>query len=152
MFDLGDITKLIGGDLSQGWDGIENAGKKAGLAPEADLQDQREEYLARARKVAAAFSTEDGKAALSILFSMTIGRPPSEEESGAVSEFQYVRAKALRDGQSNLVFTLFEMIRFARDAGAVPIVASPAQATEVKTAARKSKMARKSAGGKKRRG
>lgn len=124
MLDLSDIEGLFNGQM-KGWAGIDDAGKSAAIAREKERTEQREEYLADARTLAKVFGTAEGRAALGLLFKMTIGRPPSEEEVSCASEFQYVRAKALRDGQNHLVFVIFQMLRDAKDVGALPIASNP---------------------------
>lgn len=114
MLDLSDIEGLFNSQM-KGWTGIDEAGKSAALARNKEQAEQREEYLSTARTMARAFETEAGRAALGVLFKMTIGRPPSEEELGCATEFQYVRAKALRDGQNNILFQIIQMIRVASE-------------------------------------
>lgn len=68
-----------------------------------------------------AFSTDDGRAALMILVKMTIARPEAADEIAAERDpGHYAIVKAQRAGQNQLVFKIFDLLRFAQTGGEGP--------------------------------
>lgn len=111
-----EANEIVGRFLQDGWAGIDNAGERANDARMQATSAQREEYMRRARVIEKALGDDDGKAALAVLVEMTMIRPPSEEEVAARTAEHFAILKAMRDGQANIVFMIFEMLRVARGA------------------------------------
>jgi hypothetical protein len=117
-----DIANMMtDGFLDGGWGTIEKPGSRAREATQRMVDTRREDYLAKCAILDKAFGTEDGRAALAVLVAMTLARPASEQENlAARSAEEYAICKAIRDGQNNIVFTIFEMLRVARGADPLP--------------------------------
>ncbi|HRN83279.1 MAG TPA: hypothetical protein PK857_00545 [Hyphomicrobium sp.] len=111
-----DAENFVSQLFAGGWDAIENPGAKARDANKRATDEQREAYRAKCAVIAKALGDEDGRAALALLVEMTLMRPPSDEETAARTMEAYAIAKAVREGQSNIVFTIFEMLRVASGA------------------------------------
>jgi hypothetical protein len=105
------LQGLLKGVMSDGWAGIENAGKRAAELGAEDQARRTEHALREARIARAALTTPEGQALLLLLLEKTILRGPSEEELMPRSLDLYAVAKAKREGGNGVVFMLLNMLR-----------------------------------------
>lgn len=96
---------------SQGWAAFEGLGERAA----ADKKRQDEQERTEAAIVHAALSTPEGEKFVLWLMQKTLLRSPGDAELGARTAEAYAIAKARREGQNQIVFTILTALEKARD-------------------------------------
>lgn len=105
-----DIRKHVAQIAAGEWAGIDDAEETLKAFNEAQEREETEQRAIEARIVKRALATPDGHVFLGWLARKTVLRPPNGIELSAATADAYAIAKAKREGQNSIYFTIMEAL------------------------------------------
>ena len=105
-----NVEAFLKGVLDNGWDGIDQAGKKAAEFGQRDAAIQQERVEREALIVKDAAATPEGRALLELVLKHTLLRSPTLQDYEVQTADRFVITRARREGAQGVAFYLLNLL------------------------------------------
>jgi hypothetical protein len=105
-----DVQSFLQGVLDNGWDGIDQAGRKAAEFGKRDYDVLQERREREAKIVKAAAATPEGRALIEFLIRDTLLRSPTGDEYAVNTAEAFAISRARREGADGVAFKILSLL------------------------------------------